>query len=105
MIIGHKRNGQMLHYLPPRPARLHSFVYACDRTEIKDFSSSFGFINILLTSVLEVPPEELTAAALRQMSQAHDDKRTFLVGAGKELARLLSADYARLKVVLERLKQ
>jgi len=104
VIVGHKNDGQYRYFLPPHPARLHGFVYACDKAEVKAFSSSFSFLNILLTRALDVSPEELVAATLREMSQSHDDKRVFMVGAGKELAALLAAEYGRLKVILERLK-
>jgi hypothetical protein len=49
--------------------------------------------------------EELTGASLRQMSQAYDDKRAFLLAAGKELAVMLSRDFNRLKTILGRIRE
>ncbi len=86
-----------------RPARIHGFVYLCQPDEVREFSQQFGFLNILVNAALPIPPEELIAAALRQMSRAHDNGRAFLVAAGKELANLLSADFIRLKNILGRL--
>jgi len=101
---GYKDGDTLRQYLPPQPARIHSFVYLCQPDEVKAFSQSFGFLNILTNAALPVPAEELIAAALRQMSRAHDDSRAFLVAAGKDLANLLSADFIRLKNILGRLQ-
>ena len=105
LVVGHRQGDKLYHYLPPKPARIHSFVYLCPPEEIKEFSQSFDFLNILLTTRLPVPPEELIAACLRQMSQVYEDRRAFLVAAGKELAILLSGQFNQLKAILERIKQ
>jgi hypothetical protein len=103
MVVGYRSGDKILQYLPPQPARIHGFVFLCQLDEIRDFSRSFGFLSILANAALPVPTEELIAAALRQMSQAHEDSRTFLVAAGKELASLLSSEFIRLKNILGRL--
>jgi len=100
---GYKSGDKIYQYLPPQPARIHGFVYLCQPDEVKEFSRQFGFLNILANAALPIPAEELIAAALRQMAQAQDDSRAFLVAAGKELANLLSADFIRLKNILGRL--
>ncbi|MFH1646800.1 MAG: hypothetical protein ABID71_03780 [Chloroflexota bacterium] len=102
--MGHKDGDALRQYLPPYPARIHGFVYLCQPDEVREFSLSFGFLNILLGAPPPVPAGELIAAALRQMSRAHDDPRAFLVAAGKELANLLSADFITLKNILGRLQ-
>jgi hypothetical protein len=104
VVAGYKNGGKYYHYLPPQPARIHAFIYLCQPDEVKEFSQSFGFLNILVNASLPVPNGEVIAAALRQMSRAHEDSRSFLVGAGKELANLLSADFLRLKNILGRLQ-
>jgi hypothetical protein len=104
LVVGHRQDDKLHHYLPPKPARIHGFVYLCPPEEIKEFSQSFDFLNILLTTHLPVPPEELIAACLRQMSQVYEDRRAFLVAAGKELAILLSGQFNQLKAILERIK-
>jgi hypothetical protein len=104
LVVGFKDEGRIKQYLPPYPARLHSFVYACSDAEIQAFSQQFGFLNLLLKSSTDVSSEEIIAAALRQMSQTHDDSRAFLIQAGKELAALLGREYGQLKAILERIK-
>lgn len=102
--MGYKGGDTVYHYLPPQPARIHSFVYLCDSDEVREFSKSFDFLNILINTNLPIPDEELIAAALRQMRKVQEDSHAFLVAAGKELATLLSDDFIRLKNILGRLK-
>ncbi len=106
LVVGHKQGDNLYHYLPPKPARIHGFVYQCTLEEVKQFSQSFGFLNILTNARLPVSVEELAAACLRQMGQAYEeDRRAFLVAAGKELAVLLSGELGKLKAILERIKE
>ena len=105
VVVGHRQGDKLYHHLPPQPARIHSFVYLCPPEEVKEFGQSFDFLNIILNARLPVPTEELVAASLRQMSQAHEDPRAFLVAAGKELAILLSGNLNQLKAILGRIRQ
>ena len=105
IVVGHRRDGKLRHYLPPTPARIHGFVFACPPDEVREFSASLAFLDILLGTTLPMPVEEVTGAALRLMADAHDDRRAFLVAAGKELATKLGADFNRLRAVLGRLKE
>jgi len=104
LVVGHKYDDKLYHYLPPKPARIHGFVYLCDPEEVKEFSQSFDFLNILINAHLPVSSEEIIAASLRLMSQAYEDRHAFLVAAGKELAILLSGDFNQLKAILGRIK-
>jgi hypothetical protein len=104
IVVGYQDGNKIYQYLPPQPARIHSFVYSCQLDEVKEFSQDFSFLNILINATLLIPSEELIAATLRQMSRAQDDPNTFLVAAGKVLADLLSADFTKLKNILGRLK-
>lgn len=105
LAIGHKEDSKVLHYLPPQPAPIHSFVYLCTKDDVAQFSRSFEFLNTILNSAISLPHEELIAAALRHMSMVQGDKHAFLVAAGKHLATILSGDYNRLRTILERIKQ
>jgi hypothetical protein len=104
IVAAHRRGETMVQYLPPRPARIHGFVYAGTPEEAREFARTFGFITNLLGAENGVAPEELTAAALRQLAAAQEDPHAFLVAAGKELAALLSGDFIRLKTILGRLR-
>ncbi len=105
LMVGHRLDDKLYHYLPPKPARIHGFVYLCTPEEVKEFGQSFGFLNILVNTRLPVPAEELVAACLRHMSAVYEDPHSFLVSAGKELATLLSGDFSQLKAILGRIKQ
>ncbi len=105
LVVGHKQGDKLYHYLPPKPARIHSFVYLCNPEEMKEFSQSFDFLNILINTHLPVSAEELVAACLRQMCQVYEDSHAFLVAAGKELAILLGGEFNRLKSILGKIKQ
>jgi hypothetical protein len=105
LAVGHKAENNINYYLSPMPAHIHSFAYLCPDEEVREFSKSLGFLNILLNSNLSLPQDELVAACLRYMGNVRDDKRAFLVGAGKYLATLLGGDYNQLKSILERIKQ
>jgi len=103
LVVGYRENEKLYHYLPPKPARIHGFVYLCPPGEVKEFSQSFDFLNILINTHLPVPADELIAACLRQMSQVYENPHHFLVAAGKELAILLSSDFNQLKAILGRI--
>ncbi len=105
LVVGYRESDKLFHYLPPKPARIHGFVYLCSPDEVREFGQSFDFLNILLNAHLPVSVEELIAAALRQMSQVHEDRHTFLVAAGKELAVLLSGQFNQLKAILGRIRE
>jgi hypothetical protein len=104
LVVGHRQDKKLYHYLPPTPARIHGFVYQCTPAEVMEFGQSFDFLNIIINARLPVSTEELVAAALRQMSQTYEDPRPFLIAAGKELALRLSGDLNQLKAILGRIK-
>ena len=103
LIVGHKEGQELYHYLPPRPARIHSFVYMCDAEEVEKFSQSFDFLSILVNAKGQA--DELIAASLRHTAEAQPDPRRFLVIAGKELAVLLGAEPNRLNTILRRIRR
>jgi hypothetical protein len=103
LVVGHGGDGELRHYLPPRPARIHSFVYRCDDQQVREFSRRLDFLGLLLESQLPAPAEEVIAATLRLMGDASEDRRRFLVAAGKELANLLGGEFSRLRAVLSRI--
>jgi hypothetical protein len=105
LVVGYGNGARVFQHLPPRPARIHSFVHLCEADEIKQFSQSFDFLNILLKARMDIGVEELVGASLREISRVYGGQRhAFLVGAGKELATLLSRDYNQLKAILKGLK-
>ncbi|MFW6125651.1 MAG: hypothetical protein ACOC58_00975 [Chloroflexota bacterium] len=102
VVVGHEAAGDLHHYLPPRPARIHSFVYLCGAEEVARFTQSFDFLSHLLS--VEWQADELVAAFVRRAGLAHEDCHAFLVKAGRELAVLLGGETNRLSTILRRLQ-
>lgn len=103
LVVGHRQENSLHYYLAPFPARIHGFVYLCDRDEVAEFSRSLDFLSLLAR-----PPQggdEIVAACLRHLAGARDDRRAFLVKAGKELALLLAGEPQRLNTILRRLRE
>lgn len=103
LVIGHGQGDELHHYLPPRPPRVHSFVYLCEGDEVRRFTRSLDFLAILL-GARAGSVDEVVSACLRQAAGAHDDERAFLVRVGKELAVLLGGELNRLNAILRRIK-
>ena len=102
LVVGHEEGQKLHHYLPPRPAKIHSFVYLCDAEEVEKFSQSLDFLSILVGVVVQA--DELIAASLRHAAAAHRDPGDFLTRAGRELAVLLGGETNRLNTILRRIK-
>jgi len=102
VVVGHQDGAQVHHYLPSAPAPLFAPVRVCSAEETARFSQDLDFLNLLLAAPAH--SDEMTAACLRRAAPAHDDARSFLVRAGKELARLLGAEPQRLTSILRRVR-
>ncbi len=100
-IAGHVEGGVTYQYLPPRPPRVHSFVYACDPEEVSHFTSSLDLLRLLLNSGAS-HSDEIVGACIRQAAPSHDQPTAFLALACRTLAVDLSADVARLNSILRR---
>jgi hypothetical protein len=105
LIVGHVEGKRWHHYLPPKSASIHSFVYCCRPEEVKVFTQALDFLSLIINARIPVSVDEVIGACLRYASQVHHDPDAFLVRAGKELARMLSSDVNRLNSLLKRLKQ
>ena len=109
LVVGHAGPGpstqnSVRHYLPPRPARIHGFVYPCSDDEAREFAAAPDFLELLVTARGDFPVDDAVAACLRRLAQLQTDPQAFLVRAGKQLARLLGDDFPRLTSIVRRLK-
>ena len=50
LIAGHVEDDITYQYLPPRPPRVHSFVYECNSEEISLFASRLDLLRLILNS-------------------------------------------------------
>ena len=100
-IAGHVEDGVTRQYLPPRPPRVHSFVYACSPEEVSHFTASLDLLRLLLNSGAP-HADEIVGACIRQAAPSHAHPADFLAHACRTLAVELSADVARLSSILRR---
>lgn len=94
--------------LPPRPAALHDRVRVCGPEAVAALAQPFDVLRTLARHPdPAVPADDLLAAALRNLYDAHGggaDGEAILVGAGRALARLLDDDHERLQSILRRVR-
>jgi hypothetical protein len=102
-LIAHGPKATVYPYLPPQPALVHSFVYACDADEICRVTERLDYLSLLLASSDLTSPEETIAAFLRQAASLHPEPEALLTKASHILARLLGQDLPRLSAILARL--
>lgn len=93
------------HTLPPRPPLSLDPVQLCDAETVWRFTERLDFLRLVLNTS-DVPTEELLAAALKHAANARpeSERYAFLVGAGRQLAGLLSHDLPRLQHLLKLIK-
>jgi len=94
------------HYLPPRPPTTLDKVYACNSAEIVRFTVRHDWVRTVLAAP-DVATDALVPAALRAAALARppDQRQTYLVSAGRELARLLALESIRLDGILLQLRE
>lgn len=103
--VGYKNGGGYIHDLPPQPPITLDSISPCDAAEIKLFTERLDYLRLILFAP-DVPADELIAVSLRFAAdcQPPEDRGRFLRNAGRELAKLLNRDLARLEKLLKRLK-
>lgn len=85
--------------LPPRPPRLHRFVYLAPAEAVTAVTHDGDWLRTLTAAELS---DDFLAAAIRA-SLATGGDADALVAVGRTLARLLADDYDRLQVLLRRI--
>ena len=105
MVVGFARNGLVYQHLPPQPPETLDQIVTCTPDEVVAFTREFIFLRTILNAK-EAPSDELAAACLRTAAAARPEaeRRSFLLQAGRELARLLAGDPVRLEGILRRIK-
>jgi hypothetical protein len=85
--------------LPPHPPPLMALVHEATPSEVVRVAAGGAFLSLLTGSPLS--DDSVIAASIRLAAPAFDAGRSaFMVEAGKELARLLRAEPARLATIL-----
>jgi hypothetical protein len=102
LAIGYRGyDGPIHHALPPRPPLSLDPVFLCNPEETREIAVHFDYFRIVLTTS-QVPGEQLLAAnlILAAGTLPEDEQYDFLSRAGREAARLLNNDMARLDSLL-----
>ena len=105
LCVGYQPEGQPMRYsLPAQPPIILDPIYACDDDEMCQFASKVDYFRLIVNN-REVPSDELLAASIRLCADAHGDggRDAYLLKCGRELARLIGSDSARLENLLRRL--
>lgn len=101
--VGYKAEGERIRYsLPAQPPITLDVIYACDDEEVAEFTERCDFMRLIVESH-DVPCDELLAASIRLAMAARPNGIQHRLDCGRELARLLSSDSARLENLLRRI--
>lgn len=106
LVVGHRRAEHLYHYFPPQPPLTLNNIYLCDPAEVVAFTEQFDYFRTVLNRK-EICPDEVLAASLRFAASCRDDmneRRQFMIRAGRELARLLNNDLVRLDGLLGQIR-
>ncbi|MCK4450140.1 MAG: hypothetical protein KAX26_06070, partial [Anaerolineae bacterium] len=106
LAVGCNDGDTIRHRLPAQPPVTLDWLYQCSDEDVRAFTARFDYFRLVLEA-REVPADELLAASLRAAAAARPEgeRETFLVEAGRELARLLAGDPVRLEGLLRRLRE
>ncbi len=102
VVVAHRDGGQLSRFLAPTPPRIHEIVHACGGPELVEVAGDLELLPSLLASPAG-SPDDVTAAFLRQVVQAHPDPERVRLEAGRRLAGLLPGQLHRLTGILKRL--
>jgi len=105
LAVGCQTGGGIRHCLPPQPPVTLDWLYQCTDSELRTFTERLGYFRLILDAY-DAPVDELLAAHIRAAALARSEagRDTFLIEAGRELARQLSGDPVRLEGLLRRLQ-
>lgn len=105
LCVGFQENtGEIRQTLSAQPPITLDDVFNCDDDEVMQFTRKLDFFRLVLDA-RDTPCDELLAASIRLSRDVRvvSQRETFIRDCGRELARLLSNDGARLESVLRRM--
>jgi len=105
LVAGSGRGLTVNHRLPAQPPSTLDQIYLCNAAEVVRFSERHDWLRTVLGAV-DAPADPLLVSALRAAARARppDQREAYLVGAGRELAKILALDLARLDGILRQLR-
>lgn len=105
LIVGHQQGQTIIQGLPPQPPLSLDLLVMGSDSDIRAFTAQLDYLRLVLNAS-QIPADELLTANLLRAAavQPPENRRRFLVNAGRELARLLNYDLVRLEGILRRIK-
>ncbi len=108
-IIGHKNDelnaSSFSYFLPPKPARIHSFVNYASMDTYANFFQKPLYLNVLFSFAQTIPNlDELLLAILNNLSQRQLLNKENLEAFCETFSLLTGNDYRRLKLFLSRIE-
>ena len=104
LTVGGGRDLKVSYWLPAQPPGTLDRIFACNAAEIVRFTERHDWLRTVLAAAA-LPADALVVSALRGAAAARppDQRESYLIGAGRELAKLLALDLTRLDGVLGQL--
>jgi len=102
VVVAHRNGAELSRFLAPTPPRIHEIVSETSGPELVEVAGDLELLPSLLASPAG-SPDDVTAAFLRQVVQAHPDPERVRLEAGRRLAGLLPGQLHRLTGILKRL--
>jgi hypothetical protein len=105
LIVGYQQGQTIIQGLPPQPPLSLDLLVMGSDSDIRAFTAQLDYLRLVLNAS-QIPADELLTANLLRAAavQPPENRRRFLVSAGRELARLLNYDLVRLEGILRRIK-
>ena len=105
LAVGYRLDGSFIQNLPPQPPISLDALYPCSSEEIVRFTERLEYLRLILKT-RQIPTDELLIANLIQAAThyAPERRRTFLMGAAREISRQLSGDLIRLDGILRQIR-
>jgi hypothetical protein len=102
--IGYVDDAGPHHSLPPQPPLTMAAIHPLTPDEVRNFTEELRFVALVLAAP-NVPTDDLLASTLRLAADTRprEEKDLFIRRAGKECARMLGGDLARLETILRNL--
>ncbi len=106
VIVAHRAEGRLYAYLPPRPPRLHAFVYPGNVQDITDLASDPLTLQNIAAARLDATNEFLPAA-IRTLASVQGSTRAqedYLRETGRRLVHFMRDDMHALQTVLAKIR-
>jgi hypothetical protein len=105
LAVGYRNGAGYIQALPPQPPITLDRISACSDAEVCDFNRRLDYLRLILNAP-DAPADELMVAGVRHAAECYpqEGRVGFLKEAGREMARLLSRDLARLEYLLRRIR-